>query len=129
MRGPAGVMALVLIEAAAGGAAILFLTPLWNEVRRGFFYLTGSIVLALAAGAAGAAAGGYDASTTSARRVAVGLAAALAVATLLWLALVAFRLRALGRIVGIATVPLGVAALVAFARTTDQSLALAVFEL
>jgi len=32
MTGPAGVMALVLAETAAGGAAFLFLTPLWNEV-------------------------------------------------------------------------------------------------
>ncbi len=122
-------MALVLIEAAVGGAAILFLTPLWGEVRRGFFYLTGSIVLALAAGAAGAAAGAYDASTASAGRLAVALAVAMALATLLWLLLAAFGAATVARWVGIATVPLGGAALVAFARTTDQALGLAIFEL
>ena len=37
MKGPAGVMALILAETAAGGVGFLFLTPLWNEVRRGFF--------------------------------------------------------------------------------------------
>jgi hypothetical protein len=122
-------MALVLIEAAVGGAAILFLTPLWREVRRGFFYLVGSIVLALSAGAAGSAAGAYDPSTASAGRLAVVLAAALAGGTLVWLALAVFRAARAARWVGMATVPLGVAALVAFARTTDQSLALAIFEL
>ena len=51
-------MALVLAETAAGATALLFLTPLWAEVKRGFFYLTGAVVVALAAGAAGAAAAG-----------------------------------------------------------------------
>src|SRR5436309_2431851 len=64
-------MALVLAETAAGGAGILFLTPLWGEVRRGFFYLTGGIVFVLALSAAGAAAGAYDAATASKGRVAV----------------------------------------------------------
>ena len=49
MKGPAGVIALVLAETAAGGAGFLFLTPLWGEVKRGFFYLTGVVVLVLAA--------------------------------------------------------------------------------
>src|SRR5205085_2271300 len=48
MKGPAGVLALVLAETVAGAAALVFLTPLWNEVRRGFFKLTGFIVVALA---------------------------------------------------------------------------------
>jgi hypothetical protein len=122
-------MALVLVETAVGGTALLFLTPLWREVRRGFFYLTGSVILVVAAGAGAAGAGAYDASAARAGRLAVTLAFALAVATLLWLALLILRAAPIGRIVGIAAVPLGIATLVAFARTTDESLGLAIFEL
>ena len=84
MRGPAGVMALVLAETAAGGAAFLFLTPLWREVRSGFFYLTGITVLALALGAAGSANGALDPAAYGGR-TAVVLALALAGATFVWL--------------------------------------------
>lgn len=129
MKGPAGIMALVLAETAAGGAGFLFLTPLWGEVRRGFFYLTGGIVLILAASTAGAAAGAYDAATAARGRVAVALALALAGATLLWIGLVRFRLHLAGRAVGIATVPLAVGMLFAFARTIDESLAMSFFQL
>src|SRR5712691_6511199 len=117
MKGPAGIMALVLAETAAGGAGFLFLTPLWGEVRRGFFYLTGVVVLVLAVSAAGAAAGAYDSATASKGRAAVTLALILGGATLLWLVLIRFRQLAAGRLLGIATVPLAVAMLVAFART------------
>src|SRR6059036_832156 len=102
-------MAFVLAETAAGGAAFLFLTPLWGEVRRGFFYLTGSVVLVLFASAAGAAAAGYDAAQASAGRLAVQLALAAGATTLLWLVLLLARRPAVGRVVGIATVPLSVA--------------------
>ena len=40
MTGAAGTMALVLAETVAGGLAFLWCTPLWNEVKRGFFTLT-----------------------------------------------------------------------------------------
>ena len=129
MNGPAGVMALVLAETAAGGAAVLFLTPLWGEVRRGFFYLAGGILLALALGAAGAAAGAYDAPTAGRGRLAVGLSLALAGATLLWILLMLLRRRGEARLLGIATVPLALGMLLAFARTTDQSVALSFFQL
>ena len=122
-------MALVLAEAAAGGAALLFLTPLWREVRPGFFYLTGGVVLALAAGAGATAAGAYNAATAGAGRLAAVLAAALAGATLCWLALMLAKVRPAARVLGIATAPLAAAMLVAFARTVDQSLALSIFQL
>ena len=129
MKGPAGIMALVLAETAAGGAGILFLTPLWSEVRRGFFYLTGGIVLFLALSSAGAAVGAYDATTASKGRIAVTLALVLAGATFLWIVLVRLRLYAAGRVLGTLTVPLAVVALFAFARTTDESLTLSFFQL
>jgi len=129
VNGPAGVMALVLAESAGGGVALLFLTPLWREVRPGFFYLTGAVVVALAAGAAATAAGAYDPGTASAGRLGAALAAALGGATVAWLALMVVKLRSAARIVGIATVPLAIAMLVAFARTTDESLGLSIFQL
>src|SRR5687767_5539001 len=51
VTGAAGYMALVLAEAVAGSLAFLWLTPLWNEVKRGFFTLTTAILSVLALGA------------------------------------------------------------------------------
>ena len=48
MKGSAGVMALVLAETVAGSAVLLWCTPLWNEVKRGFFKLMGVLLLVLA---------------------------------------------------------------------------------
>ena len=48
MKGAAGYMALVLAEAVAGSAVFLWCTPLWNEVKKGFFTLTTSIITVLA---------------------------------------------------------------------------------
>lgn len=130
MTGAAGMMALVLAETAAGGAAFLFLTPLWNEVRRGFFLLTGGVVLMLAAtGAAAARVGTVSSFLMDEAIVALQLSLALTFATFVWLILLAVRLRTAGRILGIATVPLGVAVLYAFARTADASFSVTFFEL
>ena len=121
-------MAFVLAESAAGGAAVLFLSPLWNEVRRGFFLLTGGIVVALAAGAAAASASSR-APGMAGSGPAVWLAVALAAGTLLWLVLLALRAGTAARVLGLLTVPLAVAMLVAFARLTGDPLALSVFQL
>jgi len=129
VKGPAGVLALVLAETAAGGAGVLFLTPLWREVRRGFFYLTGAIVLALAVSAAATAAGAYEAATAGRGRVAVVACLALAGATLLWVVLLLARRRREARVLGIFTVPLALFVLFAFSRTTDESLTLSLFQL
>jgi hypothetical protein len=128
VKGPAGVMALVMAETAAGGAGFLFLTPLWDEVRKGFFYLTGSIVLPLAAAAGGAASAGLDPAATGGR-LAQTLAFTLAGATLVWLVLVLARAGLAGRILGVTTVGLAGAMLVAFARTSEESVALSFFQL
>jgi hypothetical protein len=129
MSGPADVMALVLAESATGGAAVLFLTPLWGEVRRGFFYLTGLVVLVLAGAATAASAGLALNGGSSKGSLAVSLAFALTVATLVWLVLMLVGLKAVGRIVGIATVPLAVAMLFAFARTTPEGVWSSFFQL
>ncbi len=128
MTGAAGMMALVLAEAAAGGAAFLFLTPLWNEVRRGFFYLTGGVVLVVAAGAAGAASAAR-APSSGAASLAVGFSLAVTVATLAWLLLLAVRLPTVGRVLGVATVALAAGMLFAFARTATNSPVVSLVEL
>jgi len=129
LSGPAGVIALVLAETAAGAAGFLFLTPLWGEVKKGFFYLTGAIVVILAAGTAGAARAGYDPATGSGGRVAESLAWGLAGATILWMALVALKARPAGHILGVLSVPLALAMLFEFARAANQSVALSSFQL
>src|SRR5439155_26734635 len=128
VRGPAGVMALVLAETAAGGAAFLFLTPLWREVKTGFFVLTGVVVLALAGGAGGAAVAGLDPGVAGGRLADV-LAFALVGATLVWLALLVGRSRRAGRAVGLGSVAVAAAMLFAFARTSEESTALSFFQL
>lgn len=129
MKGPAGVLVLVLAETAAGGAGFLFLTPLWDEVKRGFFFLTGGIVLVLTLAAAGAAGGGSVFARAAAGRQATALTFVLAGATLLWLALMALRRAVAARVLGIATAPVAVAMLVLFARATGEGLALSLFQL
>ena len=49
MTGVAGVMALVLAEAIAGSTVFLWVSPLWDEVKRGFFKLLGVILAIVAA--------------------------------------------------------------------------------
>jgi hypothetical protein len=129
MNGPSGVLALVLAETAAGGAGFLFLTPLWGEVRRGFFYLTGGMVMVLALAAAASAGDGAAFSAPHTARVATTLAWALAGATLIGLGLMALRRPSLGRAVGVATVPLAGAMLAMFAGATGEGFALSLFQL
>jgi hypothetical protein len=130
VNGPVGVMAVLLAETAAGGAGMLFLTPMWREVRWKFFLLTGAVLLALAVGAATSAVSAFEPGATGAGRAAIWLAWALAAATLLWLGLLSRPgSRAVARLVGIATVPLGVVMLIALARDGDQGVGLSSFEL
>jgi hypothetical protein len=129
VSGPAGVLALVLAESAAGGAGYLFLTPLWKEVRRGFFVLTGVVVLILALATAGAASAGFDSTKGTSGRTGMILALALAAATLLWLCLMAARQSAAARVLGVATVPLAVVMLAFFADATKEGLTLAFVQL
>lgn len=128
MRGAAGVTALVLAETAAGTLALTFLTPIWGEVRRGFFVLTGSVVLVLAAAcwfsARTGVAPGDGAGTWSVR-----LAGALALATLVWICLLLARQPAAARAIGLGSVGVGLALLLAMAGTAEGSVAVAAFQL
>ncbi len=106
MSGPAGVTALVLGEIVAGALALLFLTPLWNEVKSGFFKLTGSVVLVLAILAWASAAAGRSPGSAAGE----------------WTA----RLAA---VLGIATVPIAIAMFAAMAATADESAVVAFLQL
>jgi hypothetical protein len=122
------VTALVLAETVAGGLVFVFLTPLWNEVKRGFFTLTGSILLVLALAswrsvAAGSVRGNEDGTW------ALWLSAALAGVILVWVALMFARRHRAARAVAFASVPLSLAVLVAMAGTSDGSHLVALLQL
>ena len=128
MTGPAGVSALVLAETVVGGLAILYLSPLWGEVKRGFFTLTTGILAALAFAAWGSARAGAVAGDVDGER-AVTVALAVAVAT--GLATLAYLLRrpAVGRLIGFASVALGVVLLAALAATGEAGFVVAALQL
>jgi hypothetical protein len=126
MRGPSGVLALVLAETAAGSAAVLWLTPLWGAVKRGFFILTEAVAFVFAVLAAlslsAAAENGSPSLPMGATLVTSALLGLTLVALLLRLGLVA---RALGGAsVGAALVMLGSLALLG-----DSSFWVALFQL
>lgn len=120
MKGPAGVSALVLGELAAGAIVFLFLTPLWGEVKRGFFKLTGAVVLVLAAAAWRSSAAGLV-EGSAAGSWSVRLAGALAAVTLVWLLLLFLRRQGAARVLGVVSAPLSVGMLAAMAGTAEGS--------
>lgn len=128
MSGPAGVTALVLAETVAGGLALVFVTPLWNEVRRGFFVLTCSILALFSAAVWGSVSAGRvtgdDAGTWSLR-----LAFALTFVLLAVVVLLLVRRWTWARFVGYAAAPLAVGMLGAMAGTADGSWLIAFLQL
>jgi len=128
MRGPAGVLALVLGETVAGGTAFLFLTPLWREVKRGFFKLTGALVFGLGLAAWGSIASARQAGSDPGRW-AWWLAAAFCATTLLWLAALFVRRPGAARILGFLSLPTAVGLLVALGEASDESLVVSVLQL
>lgn len=128
MRGSAGVMALVLAETVAGSTALVFLSPLWSEVRRGFFKLTGSI-LALLAVATWATADGAAVAGDVAGEWAVRLGAAVAALSVGWVLLLFLRAATAARVLGLLCAPVSVALLAALAGTGRQPVALSFFQL
>ncbi|MEX2102141.1 MAG: hypothetical protein WEA54_06340 [Actinomycetota bacterium] len=128
MTGSAGVMAIVLAQTVAGGAVLLWATPLWTEVKRGFFTLTGSILTAVAIASWLAAANGAVAGSEEGAWV-VRLAAATAVLTLLWVGLLLARRQAAARAVGIVAAVVAVAVLLPIAQTARQDAPIALFQL
>jgi hypothetical protein len=122
------VTALVLAEVVAGSLWLLFLTPLWDEVRRSFFTLTGSI-LAVLAGAAWYAASAGRVAGDPAGDWSVRLAGLLTMVILVWTTLLFARKQTAARAVGIASVPVSVATLAAMAGTAEGSYVVALLQL
>jgi hypothetical protein len=128
MTGPAGVSAVVLAELASGATVLLWPTPLWGEVRRGFFTLTGAVVVILAGATwASAVAGAVDGD--AAGLWSVRMAAALTLVTVAWFALLLVRRQSAARVVGFLSVPVAVGLLAAMAGTSEGSYAVALLQL
>ena len=126
LGGPAIVLALVLAEVAIGGLAVLWLTPLWRQVRMGFFKLAGGVIVVCAV-LAWLAAREPLGSVSSMGRAGAMLLAAFAAVALLWQVLLWARAHTLSQAIGVAAVPVGIAALVAIAAEPDQLYQLATF--
>ncbi|HUH06589.1 MAG TPA: hypothetical protein VML96_02170 [Egibacteraceae bacterium] len=127
MSGPLGVMAVILLEAAAGGAAVLWAAGVWGAVRRGFFLLTGITIAVCALGAwaiARMAAATSDAPELRRAVLALGAFAGLAV---LWQLALLVRQSALSRALGLAATAVGIVSLVllGLARERDPLLGIA----
>lgn len=128
MRGAAGTMALVLAQTVAGGLAFLWCTPLWNEVKRGFFKLNGVIFLVLALATwwstRSGAIEGDPAGDWAVRLALISMAL-----TAVWTVLLFARLELASRILGIAGVAVAVAVLVPMAIVGRQAFPLGLFQL
>lgn len=128
MRGVAGVMALVLAEAVAGAAAFLWLSPLWGEVKRGFFKLLGAILSSLAALTWFSVDAAVLARYANAD-VLRGSAAAATLATILWTVLLFLRQHRAARAVGLLSVPAWLNVLLWMGGAGRQSVGLSLFQL
>jgi hypothetical protein len=128
LEGSAGVMALVLAEIVAGSAVLIWCSPLWLEVKRGFFKLMGVLLLTLGllawvSASAGAIAGDFWG--TWAVRLTILTAGIVA----LWTALLFARQHSFARILGFTGAVLAVVTLVFMAGTGRQALGPALFQL
>ena len=131
MKGSAGVLALVLSETVAGAAALLFLTPLWKEVRRGFFTLTGIVIGLLGLAAWGSIAAARRPASVAGDQ-AWWLALAVTVAMAVWVVLLVTRsawAERTARVLGLLTVPASLALLGALAGTASHGHLLAFLQL
>jgi hypothetical protein len=128
MKGSAGVVALVFAQTLAGTAVFLWLTPLWREVKLGFFKLTGSILFVLALAewwSAKASLVQGDASGRWSVRLALATTVVIAVYTVLLFA----KRQKTGRGVGFLSVAMSIATLVAMALAGRRSVGLGFFQL
>jgi hypothetical protein len=128
MTGVAGVMALVLAEAVTGATLFLWVSPLWDEVKRGFFKLLGVIltVVALLTWLSVDAAVVARFSSGNALRATT---AAAAIATAFWTLLLFARQQPAARVVGFLSVPAWILVLVWMGGAGRQAYQLALFQL
>lgn len=140
MTGSLGVMAVILLEAAVGGAVVLWAGGVHGAVRRGFFLLTGVVLSlcalgawalsrsAVAAARAGGDAGGAALAGAPGSRMLVGLAL-FAGLMLAWQVVLALRDGVLAKAVGLVAAGSGVVALVLFGLARGHDVVYAVAEL
>ena len=130
MTGVAGVMALVLAETVAGATLFLWVSPLWNEVKRGFFKLLGAILTLLAVltwfSVDAALVGPRGFVNSDIVRASTLAAAGL---TALWTVVLFARQPGAARILGLLSVPAWINVLVWMGGAGRQSLGLALFQL
>jgi hypothetical protein len=130
VTGVAGVMALVLAETVAGATLFLWASPLWTEVKRGFFKLLGAILTVLA----GLTWLSVDAGLVGPRGfvnseiLRVTTLAAVGI-TVLWTVLLFARQPRAARVVGLLSVPVWLAVLVWMGGAGRQAYGLALFQL
>lgn len=128
MSGPAGVMALVLAELVAGVVVFAWLTPLWAEVKHGFFKVTGVTVAALAASTWLSISAGLEAGSEPGR-LAMWCAAAITIVSLVGVVLLFARIDRAAWAAGMLTIPISVLMLGALAGTATAGWPLAFFQL
>jgi hypothetical protein len=128
VTGAAGVMALVLAETVAGASALLWLTPLWGEVKRSYFTLSGVMLSLFALGAWRAAMAGAVAGD-GAGRWSIRLSIATLVAIAIWTALMLARKHLPARVVGCLSLVPATLAIVAMGGTGRQQELLCLFQL
>ncbi len=128
MTGVAGVLALVLAETVAGAATLTWVSPLWNETKRSYFTLWSVLTALLFAWPTWFAASSGAVAADTGRRV---TALAFAVAVVGTAAAGAFLLRqpVFGRILGIVSVPVSLAALAVMAATGREGFLVSLFQL
>lgn len=121
VTGSAGVMSVILLETAVGGAAVMWAGGVWGVVRRGFFLLVGFFLVLCAAGAWAIVGTQAGAAST-----------ALAVFTVLlvvWQLLLVTGQQRASRWVGLIAAVAGVAALPFFAGLRDAAIVRGIAEL
>jgi hypothetical protein len=126
MRGPSGVLALVLAETAAGAAAVLWIAPLWGAVKRGFFILAGAVAFVCALLAAlSLSAATPDGPARFAERATATTAAILGLSLIALL----FRLNLPARLLGLLSIPASATMLAGLASLGGSSFGVALFQL
>lgn len=128
MNGPAGVMALVLAEMVAGVLWLAWLSPLWHEVKHGFFKVTGSLVVVLGASMIASTNAGLVAGDPWGQ-ASLWLAIATTVIALVTLVLLFARQDGGARVFGFLSVVASGALLVAMAGTGRDALPSAIFQM
>lgn len=133
MTGPLGVVAVLLAETAAGGAAVLWATGIWGHVRRGFFLLTGVTATLAAWGSwatarSGVAAARLEGPVPDSTDTMLVVLLVFAVLLTLWQVFLAVASDAVARASGLVATGAGLVALVLVAASRGGGIVLATVE-